>query len=81
MRDPSFENHAYHASGLNLLAASMILWNTYGRSAVAPEIVSSMILLHPVLASVSRRSEASWAEVETRRCLTDAIRSPGMSAN
>jgi hypothetical protein len=28
MRDRSFESQAYHASGLNLLVAAIILWNT-----------------------------------------------------
>jgi hypothetical protein len=28
MRDRTFENQAYRASGLNLLVAAVILWNT-----------------------------------------------------
>ena len=28
LRDRSFENQVYHASGLNLLVAAVILWNT-----------------------------------------------------
>jgi TnpA family transposase len=47
LRDRTFENQAYHASGLNLLVAAVILWNTrYLQLAAADLGMSSESMQH-----------------------------------
>ncbi len=44
VRDRAYENQRYGASGLNLVIAAIVLWNTVyqGRAATAPRAVQSV---------------------------------------
>jgi hypothetical protein len=47
VRDRTFENQIYRASGLNLLVAAVILWNTRYLEVVAAELgLGSQIMRH-----------------------------------
>ena len=49
MRDRSFENQAYRASGLNLLVAAVILWNTRYLEAALGDLAQRGIDTRPEL--------------------------------
>lgn len=50
MRDRSFENQAYRASGLNLLVSAIILWNTRYLQAALADLGQRGIDTRPTLA-------------------------------
>ena len=48
MRDRTFANQAYRASGLNLIAAAVILWNTRSLELAAADLGVGPDLMRPV---------------------------------
>ena len=56
MRDRSFESQAYRASGLNLLVAAIILWNTIYSNALLPSYAARVATRDRNSLNMSRRS-------------------------
>ena len=59
MRDRSFESQAYRASGLNLLVATIMLWNTIYFERAFAELRRQGRDARPELAKHVRRSAGS----------------------